>query len=232
LNLFYQPLLPEGVFHLDADESKHAVRVLRKNVGDVIRLIDGKGIFYDASITKADPAKCQFTITSQTAEAKNNYSIHIAISPTKNTDRIEWFVEKAVEIGVDKITLIACQKSERVHLKTERLERVAVSAMKQSLKATLPQINGIIKLNDVIRQSTEHEKFIAYVDQTNPDHLKNMITHDASYLVLIGPEGDFSETELTLALQYNFKKVSLGKSRLRTETAGMAACHILNLFNS
>jgi 16S rRNA (uracil1498-N3)-methyltransferase len=232
LNLFYQPLLPEGVFHLDADESKHAVRVLRKNVGDLIRLIDGKGNFYDASITKADPAKCQFTITSQTAEVKNDYSIHIAISPTKNTDRIEWFVEKAVEIGVDKITLIACQKSERVHLKTDRLERVAISAMKQSLKATLPQINGMSKLTDVIKQSTEQEKFIAYVDQTNPDHLKNMLTRNTSYLVLIGPEGDFSETELTLALQHNFKKVSLGKSRLRTETAGMAACHILNLFNS
>jgi len=232
LNLFYQPLLPEGVFHLDADESKHAVRVLRKNVGDLIRLIDGKGNFYDASITKADPARCQFTITSQTAEVKNDYSIHIAISPTKNTDRIEWFVEKAVEIGVDKITLIACQKSERVHLKTDRLERVAISAMKQSLKATLPQINGIIKFTDVIRQSREQEKFIAYVDQTNPDHLKNMLTRNTSYLVLIGPEGDFSETELILALQHNFKKVSLGKSRLRTETAGMAACHILNLFNS
>jgi len=232
LNLFYQPLLSEGVSYLDADESKHAVRVLRKNVGDVIRLIDGKGFFYDASITKADAAKCQFTITSQTADVKNNYSIHIAISPTKNTDRIEWFVEKAVEIGVDKITLVACQKSERVHFKMDRLERVAVSAMKQSLKATLPQISGIDKLNDIIKRNTEQQKFIAYVDQTNPDHLKNLITPGSSYLVLIGPEGDFSEGELALALQNNFKKVSLGKSRLRTETAGVAACHILNLFNS
>ncbi len=231
MNLFFQPLIPEGVFHLNADESRHCVKVLRRKAGDSLHITDGKGFFYDAIITQADDRKCVFRITeTKPAPARDNF-IHIAISPTKNADRIEWFVEKAVELGVDKITLMECENTERTFIKIERLEKVAVSAMKQSLKATLPVIEGLVSFTEVIRQSQETRKYIAYVDQQNPDHLKDLAPRSDRYLVLIGSEGDFSPDELAHAQQHTFHKVSLGKSRLRTETAGVAACHILNLVN-
>jgi 16S rRNA (uracil1498-N3)-methyltransferase len=231
MNLFYQPLIPEGINHLDAEESKHCVRVLRKTKGDSIHVTDGQGFFYQATITKADAHQCEFDITKKTAEQHRNYSIHIAISPTKNTDRLEWFVEKAVELGVDKITFIECKNTERPYLKLDRLEKVAVSAMKQSLRASTPVLQGLIKITDLLKSSTEKTKLIAYVDPLNNTHLKDFAKAQSSYLILIGPEGDFSSQELNLALEKDFIKVSLGPSRLRTETAGIAACHILNLVN-
>jgi len=230
LNLFYQPLIPEGILYLDSDESKHCIKVLRKISGDELTITDGKGNFYDAIITKADPRQCAFEILSKTIESVRNYNIHIAISPTKNSDRIEWFVEKAVELGVDTISFIACKNTERPYLKLERLEKVAVSAMKQSLKASIPVLQGLVNVSDVIKKSEEDFKFIAYVDHSNPDQLKNLIKPASSYITLIGPEGDFTSSELDLALAHGFQKVSLGTSRLRTETAGLAACHTLNLF--
>jgi len=232
VNLFYQPLISQDVFYLDQEESKHCVKVLRRTKDDVLKITDGKGNFYDAVITKADPQQCQFQIKEKIAELVKKFSIHIAISPTKNPERIEWFVEKAVELGVDEISFVHCKTTERPFIKIERLEKVAISAMKQSLKATLPKVNDLIKLDHLIKQSKEAEKFIAYVDHSNPLHLKNAATSAANYLVLIGPEGDFSDGELTQAIQQGFQKVSLGNSRLRTETAGVAACHILNLINS
>lgn len=232
MNLFYQPLIPEGIQYLDASESKHSTKVLRKKNGDSIEVTDGKGFLYHAVITKADVHQCFFEIREKIAEPPRNYSIHIAISPTKNTDRLEWFVEKAVEVGVDRITLVECDHTERIHLKFERLEKLAISAMKQSLKSTLPPISGPIKLTEIIRTATASAKFIAYVDPENPCHLKNAAAPNANYVVLIGPEGDFSNGELKLAQENNFQKVSLGSSRLRTETAGLAACHILNLVNT
>ncbi len=232
MNLFYQPSLPEGIFYLDVEESRHCIKVLRKKQGDSLRLTDGKGFFYDAIITKADSKQCYFEVTGKTAEPTRSYKVHVAISPTKNSDRIEWFVEKAVEIGVDTITLIDCKNTERSHIKLARLEKVAVSAMKQSLKASVPTIQGLATFNDVVDKAEEKNKFIAFVDQANPQQLKNIIEKDSTYLVLIGPEGDFSDDELRQALQHGFLKVSLGSSRLRTETAGLVACHIINLFNS
>jgi len=231
VNLFYQPRIPEGIYYLDADESRHCVRVLRHTAGDNIQVTDGKGYFYKTTITQADDRQCQFRIEEKVAQPLRDFFIHIAISPTKNADRIEWFVEKAVELGIDRISIIECENTERTYLKKERLEKVAISAMKQSLKATLPAIEGLISFNDILT-TTEAYKYMAYVDMQNPDHLKNIAPQKNSYIVLIGPEGDFSPEELTLALQHNFQKVSLGNSRLRTETAGMAACHILNLVNS
>ncbi|SKC83094.1 16S rRNA (uracil(1498)-N(3))-methyltransferase [Ohtaekwangia koreensis] len=230
MNLFYQPLLPEGILYLDADESRHCIKVLRHNTGDVIHITDGKGFFYDAVITKADDRQCTFRIQEKSAKPVRDYTIHIAISPTKNADRIEWFVEKAVELGVDIVSIINCENTERTYLKKERLEKVAVSAMKQSLKATLPRIEGLLEF-DAIVKSEASQKFIAFVDQQNPDHLKNIALPGKDYLVLIGPEGDFSAEELSAAIANGFQKVSLGQSRLRTETAGLAACHILNLAN-
>ena len=231
MNLFYQPLIPQGISYLDADESRHCVKVLRHTVGDTLRITDGQGFFYDTIITKADDRQCTFRIAETIAQPPRNFTIHIAISPTKNADRIEWFVEKAVELGVDKISIVECENTERTYLKKERLEKVAISAMKQSLKATLPRIEGLLPFQDILTDNAT-QKFIAYVDQQNPDHLKNMAAAGKDYVVLIGPEGDFSPDELNAALQNGFKKVSLGPSRLRTETAGLAACHILNLINN
>lgn len=232
MNLFYQPLIPQGALHLDQDESRHAVKVLRKRNGDVIKLTDGKGFFYEGIITDADPHECSFEIRSSLPIHKNNFKIHIAISPTKNADRIEWFVEKAVEIGIDEITFLQCDHTERQHIKVDRLRKTAVSAMKQSLKAWLPAIHPAIAFKDFVSAKTDQEKYIAYVDEQNPHYLQRLVKPDLSYLVLIGPEGDFSADELAIADSHGFKKVSLGHARLRTETAGLAACHILNLANT
>lgn len=232
MNLFYQPLIPEGTHHLDAEESKHCVKALRKKAGDQIGITDGKGFFYEAIITKANPFQCDFKIVNQVGESRGEFFIHIAIAPTKNTHRIEWFVEKAVEFGIQKITFIECERSEAVHLKPERLKKIAISAMKQSVKASLPTIEGPVSVKELISNAPETVKFIAHVDYANAAHLKDVAKKMQQYVVLIGPEGDFSPDELEWAQQHAFVKVSLGSSRLRTETAGMAACHILNLINS
>jgi 16S rRNA (uracil1498-N3)-methyltransferase len=232
VNLFYQPLISEGYNFLEEEESRHCIKVLRKTTGEPLRITDGKGSFYDTIISKADSRKCGFEIKHREYHPKKNFSIHIAISPTKNTDRIEWFVEKAVEIGIDTITLIDCKNTERAFVKKDRLEKLVISAMKQSLKPWLPEINALQKFDAFITIENAEEKFIAYVDQSNPNHLKDLATVNKSYVVLIGPEGDFSPDELSSALENHFKKISLGSSRLRTETAGIAACHILNLINS
>ena len=232
MNLFYQPLLAQGILHLDADESRHVVKVLRKKQGDRVTLTDGKGFFYEATIDHPDSRECTFVISKKFQERPRNFIIHIAISPTKNADRMEWFVEKAVELGIDEITLLECDHTERQHLKIDRLEKMAISAMKQSLKAKLPAIHPLTRFRDLIQAASSVEKYIAHVDNENPNHLKHLIAPGSSYLVLIGPEGDFSNEEVKLAENHGFKKISLGPSRLRTETAGLAACHILNLANT
>ena len=231
MNLFYQPRIPEGIHQLDEEESRHCVRVLRRKAGDTIRITDGRGQFYDGRITDEDARACTFHITARQAAPTRSYRIHIAISPTKNADRLEWFVEKAVEFGIDTITLLECQHTERTYHKTERLQKVAVSAMKQSMQAWLPQIVGLTPFDQIITTPAQ-QKLIAFVDATNPLHLKHAATPGRDYLVLIGPEGDFTPDELNAALGMNFQKVSLGASRLRTETAGLAACHTLHLINT
>lgn len=232
MNLFYQPLLTEGALHLDADESRHVVKVLRKKKDDAIRITDGNGFFYDAIITTPDAQRCMFEVKTKNPEVIRPFRIHIAISPTKNADRIEWFVEKAVEFGIDEITLIECDHTERQHLKVERLHKMAVSAMKQSLRASLPIINTLTNFRNVILSPSASEKFIAHVNHENKNLLVQAAKPGMSYVVLIGPEGDFSEEELHLSNARGFTEVSLGTSRLRTETAGLAACHILNLANT
>ena len=231
MNLFYQPGIIEGITYLDAEESRHAVRVLRMSEGDQLDLTDGKGFFYSAKIKKADSKKCEFEILDKIGIPKRNFYIHITIAPTKNADRIEWFVEKAIEIGVDEISFILCKNSERKAINMERIEKIAVSAMKQSQQAWLPKINSIIPFKEILA-SKEDQRFIAYVDATNPNHLQSVAQKNKKYLMLIGPEGDFSKEELEQALQNGFEKVSLGPNRLRTETAGLAAVQILGLINS
>ncbi len=230
-NLFYQPGIPYGSHFLDPEESRHAAKALRKKAGDIIHITDGKGVLYTCKITDAKPDKCAFVIEASEQEKQKSFSIHIAIAPTKNPDRTEWFVEKAIEIGVDEITFLECDNSERTTIKTERLEKLAVSAMKQSLKLTLPKIHPIRQLQEFIAEQNSSKKFIAYVDQANPDELLRAAKPKENYLVLIGPEGDFSPAELDLAVKHGYKKVALGPARLRTETAGVVACHTLNLIN-
>lgn len=231
MNLFYQPHIQDGIHYLDPEESRHCYKVLRKKPGDLIQITDGKGYQYQAKLTDTKFDKCSFTIESKQKEEKRPYTIHIALAPTKNPDRTEWFVEKAIEIGVDELSFLLCDNSERAALKTDRIEKLAISAMKQSLKNSVPKINHMILLKDFITTNSTASKYIAYVDQTNPDHLLKEAKPKSNYIILIGPEGDFSKKELELALTQGYKKVSLGPSRLRTETAGVVACHILNLVN-
>ena len=228
MQLFYLEN-PENEIILSSEESKHATRVLRKKKGDVLDFTDGKGNLYKAEITLADSRKCRLQIvSSDQKEKQHNYHLHIAIAPTKNMDRFEWFLEKATEIGIDEITPIICSRSERKVIKTERGNRILLSAMKQSLKYHLPKLNEAINLNDFIKQDFEGAKYIAHCEDGEKKELKTRNKTEKS-LILIGPEGDFSQKEIELALQNQFKAVSLGTSRLRTETAGIVAVHTINI---
>jgi 16S rRNA (uracil1498-N3)-methyltransferase len=227
VNLFYQPNIPQGIHHLDREESHHVVRVLRMTEGQNLDLTDGQGFFYNAKITKADPKKCEFEIIEKRSILKKRFHIHIAIAPTKNADRIEWFIEKATEVGVDQISFMLCKNSERKVINHERLEKVAVSAMKQSQQAWLPRLSQMIPFKEILSSSVD-QKFIAFVDASNTKHLQAIASPKKNYLILIGPEGDFSKDELELAQQNGFEKVGLGVNRLRTETAGLVAVQILN----
>ena len=228
MQLFYLEN-PKDQIILSAEESKHATKVLRKKEGDILDFTDGKGYFYKAKITVADTRKCRLEIiSSEQKEKQHNYHLHIAIAPTKNMDRFEWFLEKATEIGIDEITPIICSRSERKVIKTERCNRILLSAMKQSLKFHVPKLNEAISLNDFIKQDFEGTKYIAHCEEGNKTELKEK-KKEKRTLILIGPEGDFSATEIEMVLQYQFKAVSLGTSRLRTETAGIIAAHTINI---
>lgn len=227
--LFYSPEIGEGNHSLSEDEWRHAVKVLRLKEGDFFKITDGKGKIYHAKVTQISKSRCDFEITKTEVIPRPNYSIHIAIAPTKKIDRIEWFVEKVTELGVDEISFIYCQNSERKVINLERIQKKAISAMKQSGQAWLPVVHPIQPLKNII-SNTAPNKFIAHVDPANPVRL-NEAKAQGRYMVLIGPEGDFTDEELLLATQHEFLKVSLGRNTLRTETAGVAACHILNLIN-
>ncbi len=231
MNLFYQPEVERGVNYLDEEESRHCIKVLRHRSGDPIRLTDGNGTFYDATIETADARRCTFNITHRDRMPLPSYRIEIAVAPTKNADRMEWFVEKAVEIGIHHITFVDCKHSERRRLNLERISKVAITAMKQSIKAWLPEIRGPISFREYISSVEAPERFIAVVDPENPVHLFHRASKGTRIAVVIGPEGDFAAEEVSSAIDYGFVKVSLGGSRLRTETAALAACHILNLVN-
>lgn len=232
MQLFYVPHITKNEIVLDEAESKHAIRVLRLNAGDKVQIVDGKGGFYTAEITEPQPKKCKLIITESTREfGKRNFSLHMAIAPTKNNDRFEWFLEKATEIGIGEITPLLCERSERKTVKPERLEKVLISAMKQSVKAFLPKMNPMTPLGEFLEESIASQKFIAHCNEGNKNHLKNEIIAKGSVMVLIGPEGDFSPEEVEQAEKSGFVSVSLGNSRLRTETAGVVACHIVNLAN-
>lgn len=248
MHLFYTPLLNPGMpaFLLDEAESKHAVRVLRLGVGDKVHLVDGRGGFYDAQIGDANPKRVMLNILAVREQyQQRNYRLHIAIAPTKNMDRLEWFVEKATEIGIDEITPLICDRSERKEVKVERLEKVAVAAMKQSLKAYLPRINEAVRFSAFIKgmpvgtanvagaaqPASGTKRFIAHCDEGEKAFLSASVELGDSVLILIGPEGDFSPGEIFEAVNANFTAISLGESRLRTETAALAACMEVGLLN-
>ena len=232
MHLFYTPDISKETYTLDEIESKHCIKVLRLNINDQIELIDGNGTFYEAKIIDPNPKKCKVEITKTIKEfGKRNHYLHIAIAPTKNIDRFEWFLEKATEIGIDEITPIVCDHSERKIIKPERLEKIIISAIKQSMKAFKPKLNPLIKYSDFIQLNFNGVKYIAHCEDAKKQALKLNYKAGRNVLMLIGPEGDFSPNEIKQAKQNNFHEISLGQSRLRTETAGVVACHTINLLN-
>jgi len=232
MHIFYTPDISDKSYTLDEAESKHCTKVLRLVRGDLITLVDGHGGFFTAEINDPNPKRCQVNvIKSEQQFGLQSFQVNIAIAPTKNMERIEWFLEKVTEIGVNRITPLLCRFSERKEIKHERLEKVMISAMKQSLKAYLPQLDEMTKFSNFIHQTFDGQKFIAHCEDQHRDLLKSRIKKGGNYLILIGPEGDFSMEEIEMALNAGFQPVSLGNSRLRTETAGVVACHTFNLLN-
>jgi len=231
MQIFYCPDLKGDAYLLNEDESKHIIRVLRLKNGDHIHLTDGKGGLFKAELIDDHPKRCAVSIVESTTEyEKRNFKLHMAVAPTKNMSRYEWFLEKATEIGIDAISPIICDHSERKDVKVQRLEKVIVSAIKQSLKAYVPQIDEPIKFKNFVKQAFNGQKFIAYCEG-KPTHLKELYKANSDVLILIGPEGDFSPEEVKLAQENGFKIISLGNARLRTETAALAACHAINFIN-
>lgn len=209
---------------LPDEEAQHASRVLRLQAGDEIFLMDGRGNFYNATITESTKKACRYDIIATMPQSPEwPYHIHLAMAPTKNMDRTEWMVEKATEIGINELTLLNCQWSERRIVKHERIERILVSAMKQSRKAWLPQLNDMTDFADFIAMPRSGQKFICHCHSDNLPLLKDQLSHNDDALVMIGPEGDFSPAEVAAAEAAGFMSVSLGTSRLRTETAAIVA---------
>lgn len=232
MNLFYAPDINDDFFSLNTEESKHIVRVLRMKQGDTIRFTDGRGYFYDCKIIDANPRACQLKVNEKFEGTDHRpFHLQIAIAPTKNINRFEWFLEKATEIGIDWITPLICDHSERKEVNSNRLNRVLVAAMKQSLKSALPILDEAISFSDFITQPINNQKYIAYINEGISTELSKLYQPKQDALVLIGPEGDFSQNEVNLAISEGFKPVKLGPSRLRTETAGVVACHTINLLN-
>lgn len=233
MQLFYQPNIQKGDLFLLEEESKHCIKVLRHQVGDSLHVVDGTGAMFLVRITDAHPKKTCFALIDHKRKEERPYRIHIAIAPTKQVDRIEWFVEKAVEIGIDEISFFFGRHSERKQLNLDRINKKAVAAMKQSLSYYLPSINLYQDLESLVSHiPTQQHNYIAYVDFDNPILLQHAAQPKQNTLVLIGPEGDFNEEELEMALEKGFIKVSLGANRLRTETAGIVACHTLHILNN
>ena len=231
MHLFYSPDINSDQYTLSSEESRHCIKVLRLKTGDTVHLTDGRGTLYETIITNDHPKKCGLQVVRQNFQQKGKVKIHIAVAPTKNISRFEWFLEKATEIGISEITPLICENSERRVIKTGRLEKVIIAAMKQSLKVYLPQLNEARTFDDFIRQDQPLEKFIAYCSEDYREGLKNKAVRGKDSLVLVGPEGDFSPPEIKAALTRGFYPVSLGNSRLRTETAALVACHTLQLIN-
>ncbi|MCF6240798.1 MAG: 16S rRNA (uracil(1498)-N(3))-methyltransferase [Bacteroidales bacterium] len=232
MHIFYTPDLKDGNYQLNEEESKHCIRVLRLKSGDKVNLIDGEGGFYLAEIVNDHPKRCELKIVQTEKEyGKRNYFLSVALAPTKNIERFEWFLEKSTEIGVDEFIPFISHQSERKVIKPERLNRIINAAVKQSIQAYRPKLSAMLKFKDLIYLPIEGKKFIAHCFDTEKPFLKDVIKKGDKVLVLIGPEGDFTMEEIEQAKNRGFKEISLGNSRLRTETAGIVAVHTVSLIN-
>ncbi|MCX6215138.1 16S rRNA (uracil(1498)-N(3))-methyltransferase [Spirosoma sp.] len=234
MHLFYQPeiIAGEATQHLTEDDSRHAIKTLRLRAGDAITVTDGHGNQYAAVIHETDLRRCAFRIKAVQTTPPRPFSIRICVAPTKNLDRIEWFVEKAVEVGIEQISFFFGQHSERRVLKLERIEKIAIAAMKQSLQSFLPKLDDAVPFGEMLKTIGDEQRFIAHLPANQPSvNLAKQATEAGQYVVLIGPEGDFSEKEIQQAIAAGFQMASLGPNRLRTETAALTACQILNFIN-
>ncbi len=234
MNWFFKNDISNGVFDADPEESKHIARVLRMSVGDKSVFINGKGGLYTCVLQEANPKKCRFTVLEKEFIPKTKkYNLHLLVAPTKNISRFEWFIEKAVEIGIDEITPVQCEHSERIRIKKDRLEKIIISAMKQSRQVWMPRLNELVELNTFLDNDSyqQCQKFIAYVSKDHENLLKQRYVKGNNTIILIGPEGDFSTSEIKRATQQNYEPISLGENRLRTETAALVACNTIVLLN-
>lgn len=232
MHIFYTPDITSDTYNLSEEESKHCIKVLRLQKGSSLHLVDGRGGFYDAIVEDPHPKRTSLQVVkAQHGYGKRNHCLHIAVAPTKNIERFEWFLEKATEIGIDEITPLICERSERKDLKTDRLYKVITSAVKQSIKAYHPKLNEPKGFKDFIGITSAAHKFIAHCINSKKFMLKDKIELNSDYLVIIGPEGDFSQSEVDAALVANFVPIELGTSRLRTETAALEACFEVNFLN-
>ncbi|CAN5406871.1 16S rRNA (uracil(1498)-N(3))-methyltransferase [soil metagenome] len=231
MHTFYFPDLSENIIQLDEDESKHAVRVLRLTIGADVMLVNGKGIRAYAKVSDDHPKRCVLEISERKQETSDRkYKLTIAVAPTKNLDRMEWFIEKATEIGIDEIVLISCEHSERLTVKTERMEKVAVSAIKQSQQSWLPEVKGITDFKTFISSvPSTTQRYIAHCAEGEKIKLKEVVKQEGEIFILIGPEGDFSKNEISMAIESGFMPITLGERRLRTETAALVAVMTVHL---
>ncbi len=233
MQLFYNPDIKQGAdtFFFDKEESKHIIKVLRKKENDKIFITNGLGFLFESEITSDSEKKCEVKITKETFQEPNSFYTHIAVAPTKMNDRMEWFLEKATEIGIHEITPIICDHSERKVFKIDRAEKIIQAAMKQSLHFYLPKINEPITLSEFVKKEFDGQKFIAHCEETEKKSFQKEVLKNGKITILIGPEGDFSTKEINLARANQFIPVTLGNTRLRTETAALAACHTIALLN-
>lgn len=234
MQLFYNPSLDNSFkqFFFPVEESKHIVKVLRKSSGDTLYITNGKGSLFTAELLEADVKKCKAQIIDEEKTLPRLHSLHLAVAPTKMNDRFEWFLEKATEIGVNEITPILCQRSERKVIKPERLQKVLQAAMKQSLQHYLPKLNPMVPFETFVKANQSDLNFIAHCEDGEKAELKRRLQADKDVLILIGPEGDFTSNEIALAKENGFQPVSLGRNRLRTETAAIYACTVVSIMNS
>jgi 16S rRNA (uracil1498-N3)-methyltransferase len=233
MQLFYNPTIDETTesFSFDKEESRHIIKVLRKKDSDILHVTNGLGFLFETEITLASDNKCTVQVLSVKKADEPKFRLHLAVAPTKMNDRFEWFLEKATEIGIQEITPIICDRSERKVINKERFEKIILSAMKQSNETFLPKLNDAISFKDFIKQQNEGLQLIAHCEETDKKTLKEILKPNEDVTLLIGPEGDFSEKEIALALEHNYKAVTLGNTRLRTETAAIVACHSVVFFN-
>lgn len=232
MHIFFKPGVQAGEIQLNEEESKHCIRVLRMRLNDTVHLVDGAGGYYYARITDPNPKNCSLAVYQSFKEFKRrDYRLTIAIAPTKNIERFEWFLEKATEIGVDRIIPVVCKQSERQIIKPERLIKILIEAIKQSGQAYLPQLQELTGFDNFIKQNTDDKMLIAFCTEDQKRLLKSVINPGENITILIGPEGDFTREEIKVAFDSGYTGISLGQNRLRTETAGVVAAHTVALVN-